>query len=319
MNNERVEKVILVSPRGFCAGVARAIRVVEDALEIFPAPVYVKHEIVHNRHVVERLEGKGAVTVNDVASIPNGAVAVFSAHGSKPDEYEKARARGIRVIDATCPLVTKVHLEVGRYLKEGYEVVYIGHAGHIEGAGVIAEGKEKRIPLVETIEDVEALDIGMPEKIAYLTQTTLSVSETAGVIEALRKKYPHITAPPIADICYATTNRQEAIRELSKRCDLVLVIGSKNSSNSTRLMEVAREEGVEAYRIDSISELDPAWLSGVRVIGMSAGASAPEELVEEAVSFFVSRGAPVEELSVKEEHLQFSEPVELTRYKQDRS
>lgn len=311
----RVRKILVASPRGFCAGVARAVQAVEDTLQIFGSPVYVKHEIVHNKHVVGTLESKGVITVESVADIPDGSVAVFSAHGSRPEEYDAARSRGIRIIDATCPLVTKVHLEMQRFLREGYEVVYIGHLGHIEGIGVLAEGQGKYIPLVETVEDVRQLDLGRPEKIAYLTQTTLSIQETASVIEALKEKYPHIVAPPIADICYATTNRQEAVSALSAASDLVLIIGSKTSSNSTRLMETARASGTNAYLIDDISQLDPEWLLDVETIGLSAGASAPEELVEGVVDFFVAQGAAREDLITKVEQLVFSEPPELLEQK----
>lgn len=306
-----VQKVITVSPRGFCAGVERAVKAVEDTIDIFGAPVYVKHQIVHNEHVVRDLEAKGVVTIERVSEIPDGSVAVFSAHGSPPEQYEEARARGIRIIDATCPLVTKVHFEMRRFIRDGYAVVYIGHAGHIEGVGVIAESVEKEIPIVETLEDVEKLDIGNPGKLAYLTQTTLSVSDAGIVIEALKKKYPQIVAPPLSDICYATTNRQEAIVELAKVSDLVLILGSKSSSNSTRLMETARVMGRPAYLIDDIGQLDPAWLEGVSIVGISAGASVPEHLVEEAREYFVSRGAVTEELSVRSEQMAFVEPIEL--------
>ncbi len=312
-----VQKVISVSPRGFCAGVDRAVKAVEDTLAIFGAPVYVKHQIVHNRYVVEALEKKGAVTIEAVSEIPDGAVAVFSAHGSPPAHFTEARSRGIRVIDATCPLVTKVHLEMQRFLRDGYSVVYIGHVGHIEGIGVIAESPERLIPIVETVEDVEKLDIGNPEKLAYLTQTTLSVSDTSIVIEALKKKYPQIVAPPLSDICYATTNRQEAIRVLAKESDLVLILGSQSSSNSTRLMEAARAEGCRAYLIDDISQLDLAWMDGVSVVGLSAGASGPEHLIQEAREYFVTRGATPEELIARSETRQFSEPFDLMNLKKE--
>lgn len=310
--------LFLVSPRGFCAGVARAIKVVEDAIEIFGAPVYVKHEIVHNKHVVSALEKKGAVTVDELAKIPDGAVVVFSAHGSTPLQYEEVKRRGMRLIDATCPLVTKVHLEVHRFLKEGYTIVYIGHKGHIEGIGVLAEAAGIAIPVIETVADVASLEIGNPEKLVYLTQTTLSVDDTKEVVTALRGKYPHIIAPPIEDICYATTNRQEAVRHLAEKCDTVLVFGSTNSSNSRRLAETARDQGVSAYLVDDMSSFDTGLLSGSMNIGITAGASAPEEIVSEAVDFFRERGFSVSELVVKEERMVFSEPLDMMRIKKER-
>ncbi len=312
MHSLRVQKVITVSPRGFCAGVSRAVKAVEDALEIFGAPVYVKHEIVHNRHVVEALEKKGAVTIENISEIPDGAVAVFSAHGSPPAHFIEARRRGIRVIDATCPLVTKVHLEMRRFLRDGYAVVYIGHAGHVEGVGVIGESSGEYIPIVETAEDVERLDVGNPSKMAYLTQTTLSVRDTDVVIGALKKKYPQIVAPPLSDICYATTNRQDAVRELARAVDAVLILGSRNSSNSTRLMELALGEGVPAYLIDDVDAVHALPLRGIERIGVSAGASAPEEVVSGVIEYFLSRGAVREELIVKAETMSFAEPPEIT-------
>lgn len=312
MHSLRVQKVITVSPRGFCAGVSRAVKAVEDALEIFGAPVYVKHEIVHNRHVVEALEKKGAVTIENISEIPDGAVAVFSAHGSPPAHFIEARRRGIRVIDATCPLVTKVHLEMRRFLRDGYAVVYIGHAGHVEGVGVIGESSGEYIPIVETAEDVERLDVGNPSKMAYLTQTTLSVRDTDVVIGALKKKYPQIVAPPLSDICYATTNRQDAVRELARAVDAVLILGSRNSSNSTRLMELALGEGVPAYLIDDVDAVYALPLRGIERIGVSAGASAPEEVVSGVIEYFLSRGAVREELIVKAETMSFAEPPEIT-------
>ncbi len=306
-----VRKVLLASPRGFCAGVARAVKAVEDTLVLFGSPVYVKHEIVHNRHVVADLEKKGAVTIEDLSEAPDGAVVVFSAHGSPPRHYEEAKRRGMRLIDATCPLVTKVHLEVQRFFKDDYAIVYIGHKGHIEGIGVRAEAVGHDIPIVETVEDVEKLDIGRPEKLVYLTQTTLSVDDTSIVIEALKKKYPQIVAPPLEDICYATTNRQGAVKELAQASDLVLILGSKTSSNSTRLMETARAQGTAAHLIDDASHIEGAWLDGVETVGISAGASAPEHLVQGVVEYFVSRGATLEDFLVKDENMKFAEPLEL--------
>lgn len=306
-----VKKILLAAPRGFCAGVARAVKAVEDTLEIFGSPVYVKHEIVHNKHVVADLERKGAVTIENLSEVPDGAVVVFSAHGSPPEHYAEAKRRNMRLIDATCPLVTKVHLEVQRFLKDGYEIVYIGHKGHIEGIGVLAEAGGKQVPLVETVEDVERLDIGQPEKLVYLTQTTLSIDETAGVVAALKEKYPQIVAPPMSDICFATTNRQGTVKELARASDLVLILGSKTSSNSTRLMETARAEGTAAHLIDDVSEIDPQWLAGVETVGVSAGASAPEHVVQEVIRYFAEHGAVAEDFMVLPENMKFAEPLEL--------
>lgn len=319
MSASSVQKVLLATPRGFCAGVARAIKAVEDTLALFGSPVYVKHEIVHNKHVVADLESKGAVTIETLDEAPDGAVVVFSAHGSPPEHYREAKQRGMRLIDATCPLVTKVHLEVQRFLRDGYEIVYIGHKGHVEGVGVLGEAGEKKVPLVETVQDVEKLDIGNPEKLVYLTQTTLSVDDTTAVIKALRKKYPQIVAPPLSDICFATTNRQEAVKALAAAVDLVLIFGSKTSSNSTRLMETARAQGKPAYLIDDITHLDAHWFRGVTIVGISAGASVPEKLVQEAVQYFTSHGAVVEDLIVKPENMHFAEPLELMQMKKQKT
>lgn len=310
-----IKKIILVEPRGFCAGVERAVHTVEEALKIFGAPVYVKHEIVHNQTVVADLEKKGAITVEELKNVPENMPVVFSAHGSKPKQYEEAKKRGLKVIDATCPLVTKVHLEVHRYIKEGYNIVYIGHEGHVEGEGVRAEAKRfgRSIPLVRTTRDVEKLRIQL-EKIAYLTQTTLSLEETQDVIVALKRKYPHITSPPIQDICYATTNRQKAVKALSKKVDLVFVVGSKNSSNSNRLVETARMEGTHAELIDGIEDIRDAWLENKKVIGLTAGASAPEHVVRSVVAFFKQKGAQTESFRVVEENMHFSEPIELSKF-----
>ena len=312
-----VKKLLLATPRGFCAGVTRAVKAVLDTLQIFGAPVYVKHEIVHNKHVVEDLESKGIITIESLGEAPEGAVVVFSAHGSIPEHYREAQKRHIRLIDATCPLVTKVHLEVGRFLKEGYKIVYIGHRGHIEGLGVLGEATSESIPLVETTEDVSKLEIGNPEKLVYLTQTTLSIDDTAVVIKALKKKYPQIIAPPLSDICFATTNRQEAVKALAKASDLVLVLGSKNSSNSARLMETARMEGTEAYLIDDVTEIDSLWLEQKETVGVSAGASAPEKLVQGVVEYFKSQGVIAKDFIVGSESIQFAEPLELIQLKRE--
>jgi 4-hydroxy-3-methylbut-2-enyl diphosphate reductase len=308
---QTVQKILLASPRGFCAGVSRAVKAVEDTLLIFGAPVYVKHEIVHNKHVVAALEKKGAITIERIDEAPVGAVVVFSAHGSPKAHYEEARARQIRLIDATCPLVTKVHLEVQRFLKDGYTIIYIGHKGHIEGVGVLGEAPGTRIPILETVADVAALQIGQPEKLVYLTQTTLSIDDTKQVIAALKQKYPQIVAPPLEDICYATTNRQEAVKALAKQCDVILIVGSNSSSNSKRLMETALASGCQSYLVDDISHLDPTWFSEAAVVGISAGASAPEHLVQEIVAHLAMHGARVEDFVAKPESMHFAEPLEL--------
>lgn len=311
-----IQKLILTKPRGFCAGVDRAIDVVEECLSLFGSPVYVKHEIVHNTHVVEQLKKKGAVTVERVEDIPSGAVAVFSAHGSPPEDFAKAKAKGIRVIDATCPLVTKVHLEVHRFAKEGYSIIYIGHKGHAEGIGVLGE-LPGQIPIVEDVEQAGHLDIGSPAKLVYLTQTTLSVDETRQIIAALKKRYPQIRDPPAEDICYATTNRQLAIKELAKHTDMILVVGSKTSSNSNRLVETARAQGRNAYLVDDVSGIQPAWLEGITTLGLSSGASAPENVVQEIAEHFTQQGAVVEEIEVLKEHMVFKEPAELMKMKEE--
>lgn len=313
-----VEKVVLVSPRGFCAGVSRAVQAVEDTLDIFGAPVYVKHEIVHNRSVVERLEKLGAITIEDLHEVPEGSVVVFSAHGSPKAHYEVAKERQLKLIDATCPLVTKVHLEFQRYLKEGYTVVYIGHHGHPEGLGVLGEMPEVAVPLVETIAEVEALTIPATEKMIYLTQTTLSIDDTKEVIAALQKKYPTMIAPPLSDICYATTNRQEAVKVLAQNVDLVLIVGSKASSNSNRLVETAKSVGTSAHLIDGPSDIDTAWLQSAVSVGISAGASAPESVVQAVVSTLTKDGATIETLDVKKETMNFAEPLELMQIKRER-
>lgn len=315
-----IQKVLLTSPRGFCAGVARAVKTVEDTLDIFGAPVYIKHEIVHNKTVVKNLETRGAITIDSAEAIPKNSVVVFSAHGSPPEDFEIAKKKNCTVIDATCPLVNKVHLEMHRFLKDGFSVVYIGHKGHPEGIGVMGEALqyEKTIPIIESVTDIESLSFEKEEKLAYLTQTTLSVTETEAIIQALKKKYPHIVAPPGKDICYATTNRQSAIRALAEISDLVLIIGSKNSSNSTRLAETARAESIPAYLIDSASDIDPAWLKGKRVIGISAGASAPESRVQEVARYFESLGATTEEFATIREATRFAEPPELLQIRESK-
>jgi len=272
-------RVILAQPRGFCAGVERAIEIVERALAKYGPPIYVRHEIVHNRHVVEDLRTRGAVFVDELDEIPPGAMTVFSAHGVAKRVEELAAERGLPVIDATCPLVAKVHNEGRRYAAQGREIVLIGHAGHAEVEGTIGQ-IPGRVRLVQTVEDVERLEVADPEKLAYVTQTTLSVDDTRGIIAALKARFPTIVGPDVRDICYATQNRQSAVRELAKAVDMILVVGSGNSSNSNRLREIGEELGKPAYLIDDASALDPAWFIGKQSVGVTAGASAPEMLVQ---------------------------------------
>ncbi len=295
-------------PRGYCAGVDRAVQTVERALELHGAPVYVRKEIVHNKHVVEQLRERGAVFVESETEVPEGAVAVFSAHGVAPSVHANAAARGLRTIDATCPLVTKVHVEAKKFAAEGYTIVLVGHAGHEEVEGTMGEAPE-HIVLIENEEDVDALEVSDPSKVAYISQTTLSVDETRTIIDRLRERFPAIIGPRTDDICYATTNRQAAVKQLARECDLVLVIGSRNSSNSNRLVEVAREHGSDSYLIDNESEVREEWLEGKRVVGITSGASAPEELVQRLVGFFRDRGtSDVRELEVVQEDVRFMLP-----------
>ncbi len=304
-----VKRILLASPRGYCAGVDRAVQTVERALELYGPPVYVRKEIVHNKHVVEELRDRGAIFVDELADeIPEGAVTVFSAHGVSPAVHADAEARGLRTIDATCPLVTKVHREAVKFAGEGYTIVLIGHHGHEEVEGTMGEAPE-HIVLVETEEDVDALEIEDADKIAYISQTTLSVDETRTIINRLRERFPNITGPRTDDICYATTNRQAAVKQMAKECDLVLVIGSQNSSNSQRLVEVARDYGADSYLIDNESQVDERWLDGKRVVGISSGASAPEELVQRLVAYFRERGVQdVSEFEVVKEDVRFMLP-----------
>ena len=305
-------KVWLAEPRGFCAGVDRAIEIVERALEIYGAPVYVRHEIVHNRHVVRDLRARGAVFVDEVDEAPDGAILIFSAHGVSRAVRERAEARGLRVIDATCPLVTKVHLELLRHAREGRQVVLVGHAGHPEVEGTMGQAPEGVVLLVENEADVERLAVRDPERLAYVTQTTLSVEDAAQVVAALKRRFPAIVGPRKDDICYATTNRQRAVRELAERCDVVLVIGSANSSNSNRLREVAERQGARAWLIDDASGIEPAWLEAAENVGVTAGASAPEALVRGVVERLRELGAEaVETLRVTEEKVTFALPEAL--------
>jgi len=302
------QKLLLASPRGYCAGVDRAVQTVERALDLYGAPVYVRKEIVHNKHVVEELRTRGAVFVDSETEVPEGATVVFSAHGVAPSVHANARARGLQTIDATCPLVTKVHVEAKKFAAESYTIVLVGHNGHEEVEGTMGEAPE-HIVLIETVEDVDRLEVADPTRVAYISQTTLSVDETNAIISRLRERFPAIIGPRTDDICYATTNRQAAVKQLARECDLVLVIGSSNSSNSNRLVEVAREHGAAAHLIDNELHVEEEWLSGMRVVGITSGASAPEELVQRLVEFFRARGcSDVEELEVIEEDVRFMLP-----------
>jgi 4-hydroxy-3-methylbut-2-en-1-yl diphosphate reductase len=309
-----VKRVLLASPRGYCAGVERAVETVERALELYGAPVYVRKQIVHNIHVVRELEARGAIFVEDESEVPEGNTVVFSAHGVAPSVHENARRRSLNTIDATCPLVTKVHAQARRYAADGYTVVLIGHSGHEEVEGTMGEAPES-ILLVESIEDVERLVVGEGDRLAYITQTTLSVDETSEIITALRRRFPDIHAPKREDICYATSNRQWAVKEMLAQVDLLLVIGSRNSSNSNRLVEVARAGGVDSFLIEDDSEIDERWLEGRETIGVTSGASAPEHLVVRVCDWFRDRGVEdirPYELDVREDVV-FRLPVELRR------
>ncbi len=309
--------IVLANPRGFCAGVDRAIEIVKRAIETLGAPIYVRHEVVHNRYVVDDLKQRGAVFVEELDEVPDGATVIFSAHGVSQAVRNEAARRALKVFDATCPLVTKVHFEVARHCRAGRDVVLIGHAGHPEVEGTMGQwdrqGGRGRIYLVEDVEDVAALEVGQPGNLAYTTQTTLSVDDTRGVIEALQARFPAIQGPKNDDICYATQNRQDAVRELAAQCDLVLVVGSPNSSNSNRLRELAEREGVEAYLIDGADEIDPRWVEGRRHVGVTAGASAPDVLVQGVIDRLHALGAAggVRELSGEPESMVFALPKEL--------
>lgn len=306
-------KVLLANPRGFCAGVDRAIEIVERALALHGKPVYVRHEVVHNRYVVDDLRAKGAVFIEDLAEVPAGAVLVFSAHGVSIEVREDAARRGFQVFDATCPLVTKVHVEVGRLRTKRQEVIMIGHAGHPEVEGTMGQS-QGGMHLVETVADAATVPVTDPDNLAYVTQTTLSVDDAQTVVNALRARFPKIVGPKKDDICYATQNRQDAVKSLAPRCDLVLVVGSKNSSNSNRLCEVSRDVGTPARLIDGATDIDPAWLQGVATIGVTAGASAPELLVQEVLSRLRELGAvQVEDLAGVEEDVVFPIPKTLEK------
>jgi 4-hydroxy-3-methylbut-2-enyl diphosphate reductase len=304
-------KVLLANPRGFCAGVNMAIDVVDQVLEIKGAPVYVYHEIVHNLHVVNDFRARGVTFVDDISEVPEGGVVVYSAHGVSPQIRSDAKARRLVEIDATCPLVTKVHLEVLRFAKQGYTIVFIGHRNHDEAIGTVGEAPESII-VVESVEEVERLQVPNPDKLAYVTQTTLSLGDAERIIRALKAKFPDIKAPPKEDICYATTNRQNAVNELAPEVDLVLVIGSKNSSNSQRLVDTARERGKEGYLIDDVRELKPEWLGGKRSVLVTAGASAPEHLVEQLLEKLRNEYAgQIDVRTLVQEDVNFAPPPSL--------
>jgi 4-hydroxy-3-methylbut-2-enyl diphosphate reductase len=306
-----VERLVLAAPRGYCAGVDRAVQTVERALSIHGAPVYVRKEIVHNKHVVAELRKRGAIFVEEQTEVPEGSVCVFSAHGVAPSVRSGAQERSLHTIDATCPLVTKVHREAVRFAQEGYTIVLVGHDGHEEVEGTMGEAPD-RIVLVQSEEDVEELEVDDPERIAYITQTTLAVDETTSILARLRERFPSIVGPRTDDICYATTNRQAAVKQIAATCDLMLVIGSRNSSNSVRLVEVARDCGTEAHLIDNAGEVQEEWLAGRRVVGISSGASAPENLVGELVQFFRERGVEdISEFDAVREDVRFMLPKQI--------
>jgi len=309
-------ELLLANPRGFCAGVDRAIEIVERALDVFGAPIYVRHEVVHNTFVVNNLKDKGAVFVDELMDVPDDATVIFSAHGVSRAVQEEARQRGLKVFDATCPLVTKVHLEVARHAKQGSEVILIGHAGHPEVEGTMGQysspNSQRGIYLVESVEDVEKLEVSQPEQLSFVTQTTLSMDDTQVIIQALRKRFPQIQGPKKDDICYATQNRQDAVKDLSEKSDLVLVVGSVSSSNSNRLREIAEKLDVPAYLIDGPDDIDPDWLEGKKAIGLTAGASAPEVLVEGVKERLASLGVTsINENDGKPETITFNLPKEL--------
>ena len=308
--------VLLANPRGFCAGVERAIEIVERALEQRGAPIYVRHEIVHNKYVVDDLRKKGAVFVEELDEVPRGSTVIFSAHGVSKEIRRDAEARGLKVFDATCPLVTKVHVEVSKMLREGYEIVMIGHRGHPESEGTMGQS-ESGMHLVETVEDVARLQVKNPERISYVTQTTLSVDDAALIVAALRARFPAVRGPKRDDICYATQNRQDAVKFMAPRCDVVIVVGSPNSSNSNRLREVAQNMGVEAYMVDNAADLRPEWIAGKPRVGVTAGASAPEVLVNELIERLQELGAKsVRPLEGIAEHVVFTLPRELAAGRQ---
>ena len=308
-----LQKVLLAKPRGFCAGVDRAIEVVEQVLERSPGPVYVRKEIVHNPHVVRTLREKGATFVDELTEVPEGATAIFSAHGVSPRVHEEAQGRRLRVIDATCPLVTKVHVEAKRFAREGYTILLIGHEGHDEVVGTMGEAPAA-IRLVQTVEDARTLTVDNPDKVAIITQTTLSVDDTKDIAEVLRQRFPGLVAPSKDDICYATQNRQNAVKAITQEAEVILVIGARNSSNSIRLTEVAEHAGRRAYLINDAREINPEWFEGISCVGVTSGASAPEHLVQEVVDALRRLGATeVEERELVQEDVSFGLPIELVQ------
>lgn len=312
-------KILLANPRGFCAGVIMAIDTVEEALKIVGAPLYVYHEIVHNRHVVDRFITRGVVFVNHIDEVPEKSVVIFSAHGVSPEVRNRAKARNIAMIDATCPLVTKVHMEAIRYARQGYHIILVGHAGHDEVVGTVGEAPGS-ITIVESPQDVQELPFTDADRLVYLTQTTLSMDDANVIINAIKTKFPHVKEPPSEDICYATTNRQYAVRTLAPEADLVLVVGSKNSSNSVRLTEIAENSGTKAYLVDDKTEIDPSWLNGVNNLLLTAGASAPEHLVQEIIDWLRSEfHAVVEERLVTPEDMHFELPRSIRLLKQEKA
>ena len=309
---EQAKEILLAQPRGFCAGVDRAIEIVERAIAQFGAPIYVRHEIVHNRYVVDELSAKGAIFVEDLAEVPPGSHLVFSAHGVSRAVKVEADSRGLSVFDATCPLVTKVHVEVAKMRAEGMEIVMIGHHGHPEVEGTMGQSDDGMY-LIETIEDIEQLQVRDPNRLAYVTQTTLSVDDTAGIIDALKRRFPNVAEPKKSDICYATTNRQQAVKFMAPQVDLLIVVGSPSSSNSSRLREVAEKNGVESYMVDDASQIDAAWTEGKTRIGVTAGASAPEVLVQQVITRLRAMGVTsVRELDGVQEHVTFPLPKGLS-------
>ena len=307
------KKVILLKPRGFCAGVVRAIDVVKIALDLYGSPIYVRKEIVHNRHVVDQLREAGAVFVEELDEVPAGARVIFSAHGVSPAVRDQARKRHLRVIDATCPLVTKVHLEAVKFARDGFTIVLIGHRDHDEVIGTLGEAPANTV-LVSNPADVDRLNPRDPERMAYLTQTTLSLDETRDIVARLRDRFPAIVGPPAQDICYATENRQLAVKATAPLCDVLLVVGSQNSSNSKRLVEVAKNAGVPAYLVDDSSQVDASWIANAQTVALTAGASAPENLVEDLIAYLSSRGFErLEELDLKDEDVRFTLPPQLAR------
>ena len=316
--NGKLSEIVLGGPRGFCAGVERAIDIVELALAVCPPPVYVRKEIVHNRHVVDELRDKGAIFVDELTEVPDDATVIFSAHGISPAVRDEARGRGLRIIDATCPLVTKVHLEAIRYAREGYTIILVGHEDHDEVIGTMGEAPDRML-LIQHPDEVNALEVPDPNKVAYLTQTTLSVDDTRECIEALRRRFPKIVGPAKDDICYATQNRQAAVKRLAADVDLVLVIGAANSSNANRLREVSEVNGTQAHLINDVRDIRPEWLEGVKRVGITAGASTPEALVTQAIEALrTSADTTVREIRVVDEHVRFGLPPELEKIALDK-